>query len=117
MSDEQKRKKYDILFKNAESGFEIEDYQNEINKKKPSEPVIQPGDFKYPMDKNFINKSKDVPQIEKLTGDRLMTSYHLYEYMLGYLWEKEEKNIKFIKDDFSDNLSHPDLFLMVNKLN
>ena len=108
MTNDKQRKKYDNTFKlTKEDDFDLEiPVEENIENKKPR---IKPGDFKYPINKNFINESKEKFQLD----DEFKSAYADYEYMLGDLWEKEALNVKHILKDFSECPTNDNLFIDV----
>jgi len=71
---------------------------------------IKPGEFKYPINRKFVNESKEKFQFEK----EIKSAYAQYEYMLGDLWEKEPFDAKYVLKDFSKCPTNDNLFIDVN---
>ncbi len=92
-------------FENNEE--DIKQNENELVKKEKFD--FNPGDYKYPFNKNFVNESKTNFQFDS----ELKSAYEKYEYMLGELWYKEKYDLKNIIKDFTLCPTNQDLFIDV----
>lgn len=111
MSDEANRKKYDSIYRLADhdQDFDITNLEKASNIKSFS---INPGDFKYPLNKKAFNEIKSKIEYDQ----EFLNEYQEYEYMLGDLWEKENTaTVKYIAKDFSEYPTNDNLFLDVNQ--
>ena len=73
---------------------------------------VKPGEFKHPINRNFVNESKEKFQFDA----DIISAYAHYEYMLGDLWEKEYFDPKYVLKDFSKCRNNDNLFIDVISL-